>query len=54
LGGGPSARKGRPDDRRVALARAVLEAGPFALRRAVELAELLLEGGGKVVEEAAG
>jgi hypothetical protein len=43
------------DDQRNALARAVLEAGPFAMRRAEELAEAVLaEVGGPREDDNAG
>jgi hypothetical protein len=39
------------DDPRNALARAVLEGGPFAMRKAEELAELVLSGDAQAVAD---
>jgi len=39
------------DDKRGVLAKAVLEGGPFAMRRAEELAELVLDGEGDPEEQ---
>jgi hypothetical protein len=40
------------DDPRSALARAVLEGGPFAMRKAEELAELVLSGDAQAMTDA--